>query len=384
MRALTVALFFLSFSAFSQADLYLTIESAPSVFVPGNTVYRFYVNMTDATDHLSAVFGTDQAPLELNTPDGAFNSAYNASWSASGINPAFLGFFPDMADDTYATIGLDGPASSSGIVGADDPSIVEDSGQAISPYFTTDGATSLLANTLTGASYYALNGAANGLPDANMRVLILQVTTTGPISGILNYQVFPQGVGVDQVQVTMPFDGAGTFIEDVFDQTCGCTDATACNYDDIAIYDDGSCLVNDECGVCGGNDLCLACGDGTYWDPELGQCLVTYPSDSNFDGCVDLNDLMDLLSIYGTCPGCIDPVACNYNNEAIHDDGSCLYNDDCVVCEGNDICQVCGDGTYWDPELSQCLVTYPSDSNFDGCTDINDLMDLLSTYGICL
>ena len=45
-----------------------------------------------------------------NTPDGAFNSSFNASWSASGINPAFLGFFPEMADDTYATIGLDGPA----------------------------------------------------------------------------------------------------------------------------------------------------------------------------------------------------------------------------------------------------------------------------------
>jgi hypothetical protein len=33
----------------------------------------------------------------------------------------------------------------------------------------------------------------------------------------------------------------------------------------------------------------------------LGQCLVTYPSDSNFDSCVDLNDLMDLLVEYGNC-----------------------------------------------------------------------------------
>jgi hypothetical protein len=228
----------------------LTIEATTPVATAGTT-YRFYVDMTDATDRMSAIFGNDQAPLELNTPDGAFNSAYNASWSASGINPAFLGFFPDMADDTYATIGLDGPASASGIAGAADPSLVEDTGQAISPYFITPGATSLLSNTLTGASYYVLNTAANGLPDANMRVLVLQVTTTGSISGILNYQVFPLGVGADQVQISMPFDGTGTFGGDTA-PTCGCTDATACNYDATAQYDDGSCTIDDECGVCGG------------------------------------------------------------------------------------------------------------------------------------
>ena len=69
-----------------------------------------------------------------------------------------------MADDTYATIGLDGPAVSPR---SSDPSLVEDSDQPITPFFTTNGATSLLSNTLTGASYYVLNTAANGLPDAN-------------------------------------------------------------------------------------------------------------------------------------------------------------------------------------------------------------------------
>jgi hypothetical protein len=319
----------------------LTVEASTPVAASGTT-YRFYVDMVDATDRMSAVFGADQAPLVLNTPDGAFNSGYNASWSASGLNPAFLGLFPDMADDTYATIGLDGPAVESGVSGAIDPSIIEDSSQAISPYFTTDGATSLLANTITGASYYVLNTAANGLPDANMRVLVLQVTTTGAISGILNYQIFPLGVGADQVQISMPFDGAGIFGGDASGPACGCTDATACNYDDAAQYDDGSCLVDDECGVCGGsgipdgdcdcegshldalgicggdcqsddnnNGICdineynpNLCGEGTSWNSELGQCLVAYPSDSNFDGCIDLNDLLDLLVVYGNC---LDP-----------------------------------------------------------------------------
>ena len=35
--------------------------------------------------------------------------------------------------------------------------------------------------------------------------------------------------------------------------TCsGCTDSESCNYDSNATIDDGSCLMEDECGVCGG------------------------------------------------------------------------------------------------------------------------------------
>ena len=90
------------------ADYTLTVTSAPAAGAPG-MVYRFYVDMQDATDRMSAVFGNDQASLLVNTPDGAFNSPFNSSWNASGINPAFLPVFPELADDSYATIGLMGP-----------------------------------------------------------------------------------------------------------------------------------------------------------------------------------------------------------------------------------------------------------------------------------
>ena len=55
---------------------------------------------------------------------------------------------------------------------------------------------------------------------------------------------------------------------------------TACNYDATATQDDGSCAVNDECGVCGGDN--------------------------------------------STCGGCTDPAACNYDPAAVIDDGSCI------------------------------------------------------------
>ena len=109
-------------------DFSLTVEATPAV-TEGMTQYRFYVNMNDASDRMSAVFGNNEYTLSVEAPEGAFNSTFNSSWNASGINPAFVPVFPELVDDTYATIGLEGPASSSGLDGAADPSIAEDSNQ---------------------------------------------------------------------------------------------------------------------------------------------------------------------------------------------------------------------------------------------------------------
>ena len=189
----------------------LTIEQSPAVGA-GGTVYRFYVESNDPSDKFSAVYGNDQKHLIFDTPAGIFNSGFNASWNASGINAAFLPLAPDLADDSYATIGLTGPASTSGIAGAADPSIVEDAALSptISDYFLTGG-TSLNVNTLTGGSWYVLNTAGNALPDADGRWLVAQITTAGTISGTINAQVFPLGVGADQVNLSWDFDGSGEY-----------------------------------------------------------------------------------------------------------------------------------------------------------------------------
>lgn len=69
----------------------------------------------------------------------------------------------------------------------------------------------------------------------------------------------------------------------------GCVVAEACNFNPEATNDDGSC------------DFCF-CGPGTEYDLELGQCMIVNCSpDINGDGCTNLNDLLDLLSGYGTC-----------------------------------------------------------------------------------
>ena len=220
----TLALLFASTacSLLGQTPYYLTIEESPAVGTGGT--HRFYVNAVNETDKMSAVYGNDVDHLTVSTPSGIFNSGFNSSWNASGINPAFLPVFPELADDSYATIGLTGPASSSGLTGAADPSLVEDVSlnPSVSEYFQ-NGGLSLDVSTLTGASWYVLNTAANALP-IDGRWLIMQITTIGEVSGVLNYQIFPLGIGDDAITVSVPFEGVGDFGLNAAE---GCLDASA-------------------------------------------------------------------------------------------------------------------------------------------------------------
>ena len=224
MRLLVLSLIsLLKATAFGQYNLTIEQSDPVGASTPG-TVYRFYIEANDPTDKLSAVFGNDEAALIFQTPEGIYNNAFNSSWNASGINPALLPVFPDLADDSYATIGLSGPAA--GVPGAEDPSLVQDAylSPTVSDYFLTGG-TELNVNTLTGASWYVLATAANALP-TDGRWLVAQITTAGDLSGTLNAQMFPLGVGANQIQQSWDFAGG-----------------------EVIIPCDGEL---DECGVCNG------------------------------------------------------------------------------------------------------------------------------------
>ena len=182
----------------------------------------------------SRTLGGERAPRHLQQPNQQF-------WSASGINPVLFAVYPDLEYDSYATIGLDGPANESDIPGATDPSAVGEAG--LSPFFTTDGAIELNINDSIGSSWFILSDADNGLPDDDLRVLIMQVSTAGEISGQLNYQVFDGGEGASAVYVSVLFDGAGAF---------GWNNECACNGIPEGDCDcDGNQL--DALGVCGGD-----------------------------------------------------------------------------------------------------------------------------------
>ena len=52
----------------------LIVVANPAVAVEGATTYRFYVQMSDASDRMSAVFGNSTDTLMVSTPSGAFDS----------------------------------------------------------------------------------------------------------------------------------------------------------------------------------------------------------------------------------------------------------------------------------------------------------------------
>ncbi len=364
----------------AQDSYSLIIESNESTVTTGTT-YRFYVEMINPTDRVSAVFGHNGLPLTISAPAGVFNSEYNVSWSASGLNPVFFPAFPDMAADSYITVGLDGPASSSGLEGTADPSLVEDVAQPLSPFFVDNGSTSLEINTVVGAAVYVLNTASNGLADENMRVLIMQITTEGSLSGTLNYQIFPLGIGTDAIDVTSDFsEGVGYACgctdsnainydpeAEYDDGSCileimGCTDSLACNYDAEANSDDGSCAVHDECGVCGGAGITEGtCDcDGNVLD-ECGVC----GGGGIIEGDCDCNG--NVLDECGVCGGDgIPEGACDCAGSVLDECGVCggsgIAEGECD-CEGNTLDElgICG---------GECI----SDFNSNGICDVDEIL----------
>ena len=355
---------------------------------------------------MSAVFGVDTIPLVVNAPMGIFNSGYNSSWNASGINPAFVGVFPDLVEDSYATIGLEGPASSSGLAQAADPTLVQDPTQPIDAFFLTDGADSLMVNSIIGGSWFNLNTAENTYPDANNQVLIMQLTSTGEVSGTVNVQVLPEGVtGIgNDVQKTFHFNGSGVYAAVGDGNACGCTDVTACNYDASATYDDGSCAFDDAIGTCGGDCLADADSDGVCDDEDgcvgsLDACGVCDGPGAIYEcGCTDVpagdcdcnGNQQDAL---GVCGG-----ACLAD---VDGDGICDDTDDCVgsvdacgVCNGPGEIYACGctdipagdcdcNGNQLDA-AGVCGGDCTQDSDGDGiCDDVDTCTGQLDACGVC-
>lgn len=182
-------------------------------------------------------------------------------------------------------------------------------------------------------------------------------------------------------------DGSCLYFDDCMvcggdNSTCGgCTDASACNYDETAVIDDGSCILNgtsvvvsvltdnyptetswqitDASGVVAeggaysasgtsyetlvcledgcytftitdsyGDGICCAWGQGSYSvvvDGEQVQLGGEFDSNETTLFCIGDNTL-----------GCTDSTACNYDESANLDDGSCTY--DCFGCTDADAC----------------------------------------------
>ncbi|MFM7104941.1 MAG: T9SS type A sorting domain-containing protein, partial [Flavobacteriales bacterium] len=151
----------------------------------------------------------------------------------------------------------------------------------------------------------------------------------------------------------------------------------AINYDNTATEDDGSCFYDDFICDCAGNQHTIGvlfwqgdnfADDGSYlWDnvPVDFNCatwgydcgdIAGSPVDDPYGTCIGIlppsNGCGPLFS------GCTDLLACNYNNDAVQDDGSCAYPGCNIVSAVNyNPLAGCNDGS--------CIFTVP------GCTIAN-------------
>ncbi len=314
----------------------------------GQTTYRFYLELNDPEDFVSAIYGGDAAPMTLSLDAPMFNSPFATGSTAGGILPIVVDYFPEVAYDSWVTIGLESSPNGGGEA---DVSALQSEDQPFLQNFVsgtpTDGEGFIVDDELGGA-WFLLSGTANGYAGEDLRVLVMQVTTAGLPSGTLNAQIIPADPGLGSEQVQQAFEG--TDVWDVLPSQAypGCTDPDACNFDENASEDDGSC----EYGTCVGCMDSWACNFNPNATEEDGSC--------------------DYLA----CTGCTDATACNYDPDAIYNDGTCDYvSCETLGCTFSNACNYDAEATSNDGscEYSSCAGCTSVDAdNYDPTATIDD------------
>ena len=361
----------------------------------GYSTTHVYATTENSDDFVSSISGDATNPTFVNTSTSFYHAALGAG-VPNGINSLLFPVYPDLAYDSWVTIGLSGTPNA--LAGEANVSTVQSTNN---PWFTNfDPGGGLPGGNIAiddeiGGAWYALNGDANGVAGDDLKVLIGQFTSTGDLDGQFYIQFFINGDGSNEFRDTFYY---GT--EPLID---GCTDLEACNFNPEATNDDDSCTYPDgypdntvDCdGLClsdaDGDGVCdpdevpgctdgMACnydgaatdddGSCSYAEPGLdcdGNCLA----DADGDGICDGEEIA----------GCTDDMACNYDMEATDDDGSCAYAEDGLDCDGNCLADADGDGICDGDEVPGCTddmaCNYDSEATDDdgSCTYAEDGLD---------
>jgi len=460
---ISLCISFLSIStAYSQGLENVIVEryyvDAPNA---ADTTYRVYVDMAPGYK-LLAVFGFDNEDpgtgnaLSFSTSTGFYNDNFGVSFG-NNLNSLLFTPFPNSPLDTYLSFGA-AATNQFGIPKADDTDgsdlvngLINTPPDGISPSDidgfqagSTTGSSTLAMNT-TGAandgdnfigsedgSYFVLGGVQGIGP--NNTILIGQFTTGGDFEFEINIQIQSADgeneiyVHTNSEQPDGSFGIVSPFLKFPIEGILGCTNSEACNFNEAATLDDGSCIVPEpDCTTCNsdntGLDLIDDDGDGICNADEIPGC--TNPLSCNFDNnatdddgsCTDEPEPdcsfcvgSDLVLIDddgdGVCnadeiPGCTNPLACNYNEEATDEDGSCTDEpeENCTECDGQELILIDsdGDGICDAQEIPGC--TSPTACNYDDtatddngsciepvencfeCNESNDGLDIIDNDG---
>ena len=230
--AMTAALL-MGFGA-SANNVELVVEAVDNGgLVPGNT-YRVYAVLPSAQHSLHAVFAADEHILSVATTGTFFQHQYGSATTET-LNEAVIGIEPTLAFDSWVTVGSS-TSSNNGL-------------------FTTPGldfSSFLSGNELTilDGAWFVIPSDVNAQSDAGNKVLLMQLTTDGVASGVINVQ-YHNGVS----KATGGFETFTTEYDLTFStenaEIFGCTDSNAANYSTEATYDDGSCEGESTDGITG-------------------------------------------------------------------------------------------------------------------------------------
>ena len=349
----------------------------------GLSTYRIYAVLDGPNDLLSSCFGNNNNPMLIEASEGFYQDPLGGSFGTS-INALILPMFPNVAFDSWVTIGLDGtpPPGYSAIQNAQSPSQnwVAAFNQGIE----------LRIDDAVGGAWFVTSSNLNGVPDADLRVLIAQFTTAGVISGTLPIQVFPNGVGTLESRAAFTFTTEGLGEPQLTavvgsgggENACGCMDASADNYDADALFSDGSCeflgctnsdALNYDSDANVDDGTCIVPGctnpEADNYNPDAnqnnGSCILsgcTYDDAANFDPTANTDD--------GSCIyyGCIDPEADNFDPTANTDDGGCMY----LGCTDENADNYDATATMNDGTCQYLGCTVPVASNYDATANVDD------------
>jgi len=187
--------------------------------ISGNITYRVYAEFSSPTDQLIAIYGYDTAPMSVLTTTSFFQEPNSGNHISSGINAALFPLIPDLAYDSWLTIGRESATANN----------LQSIGFNWLPF---EAGGNLVVNDLFGGTLFCLPGEVQNFPVGG-RVLIAQLTTDGVIDLNLNIQWRDgNNISTDTENILLTLPAAGE----------GCTDPTAVNYDPAATIDNGTCI----------------------------------------------------------------------------------------------------------------------------------------------
>lgn len=183
--------------------------------VSGNT-YRVYAQLPSSEYSLHAVFGDNQNNLVIESTAPFYQHNYGGN-TAMDVNSAVLGLAPELAYDSWITIGKDNGNNNN----LWDAGITFDSFSAGNALNIQDGA------------WFLLPTDPQTKEGRNNLILIAQLTTTGIASGVVSMQ------GWDGENKAWRLRGLTFSTSNA--QIFGCTDSNAPNFNANATYNDGTC-----------------------------------------------------------------------------------------------------------------------------------------------